>query len=72
MVIVLPYGEGTDLWISNKIANIHHDNFHWNTISYPLFADVDTGIYPHAASQRHARPKAKSGSAMLSVDKFPY
>ena len=25
--------------------------------SYPLFADGDTGIYPHAASQYHARPK---------------
>ena len=41
-------------------------------ISYPLFADADTGIYPHAASQYHARPNAKRGIAMLSVDKFPY
>ena len=41
-------------------------------ISYPLFADADTGIYPHAALQYHARPKAKRGIAMLSVDKFPY
>ena len=41
-------------------------------ISYPLFADADTGIYPHTASQYHARPKAKRGIAMLSVDKFPY
>ena len=41
-------------------------------ISYPLFANADTGIYPHAASQYHARPKAKRGIAMLSVDKFPY
>ena len=41
-------------------------------ISYPLFADADTGIYPHAASQYHARPKAKRGIAMLSVEKFPY
>ena len=41
-------------------------------ISYPLFADAGTGIYPHAASQYHARPKAKHGIAMLSVDKFPY
>ena len=41
-------------------------------ISYPLFADADTGIYPHAASQYHARPTAKCGIAMLSVDKFPY
>ena len=41
-------------------------------ISYPLFADADTGIYPHAALQYHTRPKAKRGIAMLSVDKFPY
>ena len=41
-------------------------------ISYPLFADADTGMYPHAASQYHARPKAKRGIAMLSVDKSPY
>ena len=47
----------------------HHDG---DIISYPLFADADTGIYPHAASQYHARPKAKRGIAMLSVDKFPY
>ena len=33
---------------------------------------MDTGIYPHAASQYHARPKAKRGIAMLSVDKLPY
>ena len=37
-------------------------------ISYPLFADADMGIYPHAASQYHARPTAKRGIAMLSVD----
>ena len=41
-------------------------------ISDPLFIDADTGIYPHAASQYHARPKAKRGMAMLSGDKFPY
>ena len=41
-------------------------------ISYPLFADADTRIYPHAASQCHAQPKAMRGIAMLSVDKFPY
>ena len=44
-----------------------------NIISYPLFADADTGIYPHTASQYLARrPKAKHGIAMLSVDKFLY
>ena len=43
----------------------------FDVISYPLFADADTEIYPHAASQYHARPKAKRGIAMLSVDKFP-
>ena len=41
-------------------------------ISYSLFAGADTGIYPHAASQYHARPKAKRGIAMLNVDEFPY
>ena len=40
-------------------------------ISYSLFAD-DMGIYPHGTSQRHARPKAKRGIAMLSVDRFQY
>ena len=44
----------------------------YNTISYPLFADADTGIYPHAASEHYARPKAKRGIAMISVDTFPY
>ena len=43
-----------------------------NIISYHLFADPDTGIYPHAASQYHVQPNAKRGIAMLSVDKFPY
>ena len=43
-----------------------------DVISYPLLADADTGIYPHAASQYHTRPKAKRGIAMLSVDKFQY
>ena len=41
-------------------------------ISYPLFADADMRIYPHAVSQCHARLKAKRDIAMLSVDKFPY
>ena len=41
-------------------------------IRYPLLASADTGIYPHLASQYHARPKAKRGIAMLSVGKFPY
>ena len=45
-------------------------------IRYPLFVSADTGIYPHLASQYHgrpnARPNAKRGIAMLSVDKFPY
>ena len=54
-------------WTSNYIHITK-----WDIISYPLFADADTGIYPHTASQYHARPKAKRGIAMLSVDKFPY
>ena len=41
-------------------------------ISYPLFADADTEIYPHAALRYHVRPKAKRGIAVLSVYKFPY
>ena len=57
---------------------------HWKTSSpqifskskgiiiYPLFPDADTGIHPLAASQYHARPKAKRGIAMLNVGKFPY
>ena len=44
----------------------------YDFISYPLFADVDTVIYPHPALQYHVRPKAKCGIVMLSVDKFPY
>ena len=48
----------------------HYNTF--NIISYPLFADAETGIYPHTASQYHAQPKAKRGIAMLSVNKFPY
>ena len=43
------------------------NRFHIIT-SYSLFADADTGIYPHLASQYHARPKAKRGIAMLRVD----
>ena len=35
-----------------------------------MFADM--GIYPKAASQYHAWPKAKRGTAMLSVNKFLY
>ena len=38
------------------------NRFHIIT-SYSLFADADTGIYPHLAS-----PKAKRGIAMLRVD----
>ena len=33
--------------------------------SLPLFASVDTGIYPHLASQYHAWPSAVRGIAML-------
>ena len=40
--------------------------------SYPLFADADTGIYSHAVSQYHARPKAKGVITMLCVGKFSY
>ena len=41
-------------------------------ISYTLFADAETGIYPHTASQYHALLEAKRGIAILNVDKFLY
>ena len=56
-------------WLWRGEVIIFHSNL-WDTISYPLFADAETGIYPLAASQYHARPKAKRDIAMLSVDKF--
>ena len=43
---------------------ISHDIIWCGIISYHLFADADTGIYPHA-------PNAKRGIAVPSVDKFP-
>ena len=57
-------------WMSNYISQYAVGYYY--IISYPLFADADTRIYPHAALQYHAGPKAKRGIAMLSVDKFPY
>ena len=39
-------------------------------ISYNLFADVNAGIYPHAAPQYHIRQKAERFIVVLSVDKF--
>ena len=74
------------IWVQRCISlmTIYHFRLHliilhhvhicilWYIISYPLFADADTGIYPHAASQYHARPKAKRGIVMLSVAEFPY
>ena len=38
---------------------------------YPLFADTETGIYPHVTSL-YARPKATRGITMLSMDKSHY
>ena len=61
----------TSMELRACISNYTH-MISWDIISYPLFADADTGIYPYAASQYHARPKAKRRIAMLSVDKFPY
>ena len=43
-----------------------------DNISYPLFADADTGIYPHLASQYHTWPSAARGIAMLRVDNISY
>ena len=64
----------TKIWDVNvwSILYVTYCHAACNIISYPLFADADTGIYPHAALQYHVRPKAKGGIAMLSVDKFPY
>ena len=36
-------------------------------VSHPLFADVDTAIYPHVALQYHVGPNAKFGILMLGV-----
>ena len=55
---------------THESTNCTHDS--WDIIICALFADADTGIYPHAASQYHARTKTKGGIAMLRVDKFPY
>ena len=60
------------IWIKPEQISAMKMNSHIGIISYSLFADADTGIYPHAASQYHARPKAKRDIAMLSVDKFLY
>ena len=55
-------------WVSNVYFNcIVQDSLYHNmdVIGYPLFADADTGIYPHAASQYHARPKANRGIVVI-------
>ena len=74
--MIHPYLTGVTtakLWGSQAVVTpVKYECESVDIISYPLFADADTGIYPHAASQYHARPKAKRGIAMLSVDKFPY
>ena len=61
-------------WLCPKVIIILGEEDYSTAISYryPLFADTDKGIYPHATSQYHARPKAKRGIAMLIVDQFPY
>ena len=43
----------------------------WDIISYPLFADADTGIYPHAALQYHARLKAMLKQYLWHSETFP-
>ena len=76
--IQTPLEQGISLWVCLRkwIAHIcitpSNMFISLDTISYPLFADADLRIYPHAASQYHVRPKVKPGIAMLSVDKFPY
>ena len=58
--------EYTFLWLIYQfiasIANICID-----INSYPLFASMDTGIYPSAALQYPVWPKAKCGIAMLRI-----
>ena len=63
---------GSNIYLSFWIQFSVVSGLSWDTISYPLFASGDTGIYPHLASQYHARPLAARGIAMLSVDKVPY
>ena len=66
---------GSGITLNNRHYERKHRNYArivWHVFIYPCFADVDMGIYPHAASQYHARPKANRGIAILSVDKFLY
>ena len=58
----------TQPWLAasrNQVA------FLYISLVTPLFSDVDTGIHSDAASQYQARPKAKRGIAIPSVEKFP-
>ena len=58
--------EYTFLWLIYQfIASI--TNIRIDINSYPLFASMDTGIYPSAALQYPAWPKAKCGIAMLRI-----
>ena len=58
--------EYTFLWLIYQfIASI--TNICIDINSYPLFASMDTGIYPSAALQYPVWPKAKCGIAMLRI-----
>ena len=46
------------VWIVLRALRESGRQMKWGIISYPLFADADMGIYPHAGSQYHARPMA--------------
>ena len=61
-------------WSSKKAwCAIAIDNrISMNIFNHSLFADADTGFFPHEALQFHTQRKAKRSSAMLRVDKFPY
>ena len=73
MLVIAPYHCGiVGIYYFQQPQVVPSENISLNIISYPLFADADTGIYPHAASQHQAGPKAKHGIVMLSLDKFLY
>ena len=56
--------------IPQKFCKINYLDIYvilWDTISYPLFADAYMGIYPNAASQYVARPKARPITVTLQL-----
>ena len=72
MVHFVASNPSSDDDVQSHMALLVHNVLILLVIRFPLFASAKTEIYPHAALQYHARPNAKRGIAMLSVDKFPY